>query len=201
MNVMEYTMKRKEAHKLWKDYVAAVKSNPRDKFLLDMKKVYNQLKSGRKIIDILKIFEISGVTDKFEPKLAITEASSEKVYCEYRENGSLHFKTRPFSWGLDRAKDSDVVLLNIFPKLPESQWTDKYNHHKRMEAVVPKIPASIRPKGKLNNYYVLWEVEQWKPVPPRDPFLLRRITNNMFVVVAGWQLTELERSVMRGRVY
>ena len=31
---------------------------------------------------------------------------------------------------------------------------------------------------------------------PRDPYLLRRITQDLFVVLAQWELTETERFVM-----
>ena len=34
----------------------------------------------------------------------------------------------------------------------------------------------------------------------RDPYLLRRINENLFVVLASWDLTELERAVMEGYV-
>lgn len=45
-----------------------------------------------------------------------------------------------------------------------------------------------------------WEVEKWKPVPPRDPILVKRLTPNLFGVLATWNLTELERAIIRGRI-
>ena len=47
---------------------------------------------------------------------------------------------------------------------------------------------------------MLWEVDEWSAAPDKDPFLLRRITPNMFVIVAAWELTDLEISVISGRM-
>jgi len=199
MDISSFSMKRKDARRLWKEYVAACKDNPKDKFLSDMKTVYGQLKSGRKIIDINKIFEASGVNEQFEPKLAIALAPNDTVFMEYQVSGSVVFRNRiGRSWKQSR---DDIVILNIFPKLPPAQWEGNYSQYMRRQSPVPVIPASVRPKGNLVNYYILWEVEKWENVPPKDPYLLRRLTPNMFVVVAGWNLTELERAVMKGRMH
>ncbi len=70
----------------------------------------------------------------------------------------------------------------------------RYYHDKRnMQRLLPK--------GSNENYYVLWEVDHWTREPPRDPYLLRRITDNMFVVIAAWNLTDLERAVIKGRTW
>ena len=64
---------------------------------------------------------------------------------------------------------------------------------------VPIIPAKFMPKGNLENYYILWEVKEWEEVPPaRDPLLLKRLTENMFVILAAWDVTPLEQSIIKG---
>ena len=203
MNVESFVMSKEEAKKLWKEYVEACKENPEDKFLQDMKQVYNQLSCGRKVVDINTIFQRSGLTFNGEPRLAIALATEKKVRCTYSKDGTVKFlnldayNTR---WGNNCVFAKDIDIKGIFPKIPEEKL-DRFNSDIVLETIVPKIPASIRPKGQLENYYVLWEVEKWKLVPPIDPYLLRRINDNMFVVVAGWNLTELERAVMKGRVW
>jgi hypothetical protein len=200
MNIEKFSMTKERAEKLWKEYIAACKDNPKDKFLNDMKKVYSQLKSGRKVVDINKIFENSLVNEKYEPKLAICKALAKEVYFRYGENGIILFSARNINkW--ESAVTDDIVISNIFPQLPQQFWEGNYDKIKRGTTIVPAIPASARPKGNLKGYYILWEVEKWAKIPPKDPYLLRRITPNMFVVVAGWNLSELERAVMRGRVY
>jgi len=200
MEIEKFSMTKEKSRKLWKEYVKACKDNPRDKFLDDMKKIYGQLKSGRKIIDINKIFERTLANDKYEPKLAICKASSGQVFFKYNENGVIQFSDRQINrW--DKSTADDIIISNIFPQLPQPFWEGQYDRIKKGKTIVPAIPASLRPKGNLDGYYILWEVEKWEKIPPKDPYLLRRITPNMFVIVAGWNLTELERAVMRGRIY
>jgi hypothetical protein len=56
---------------------------------------------------------------------------------------------------------------------------------------VPHIPPACRPKFGLHNYHILFEVQEWKAYPV-DPFLMRRVMGNLFVVEAEWDLTPLE---------
>lgn len=52
----------------------------------------------------------------------------------------------------------------------------------------------------MNKYHILWEAE-WSPIPPRDPMLLRRIGKaDLWVVVAHWDLTEVERAALSTRI-
>lgn len=199
MDITTFAMRKKKAHTLWKEYVAAVKHNKKDEYLKDMKAVYNQLKSGKKLVDIQTVFERGGINDQNQPKLAIALGSSKQCFCRYTQQGRIMFSHKSFGW--DSRED---VIIRGMPKLPDSMFTanQRWELHKDWQCPVPMIPASVRPPKKdMKHYYVLWEVDQWKPIPPRDPFLLRRITPNMFVVVAAWNLTELERAVMKGRVH
>ena len=64
---------------------------------------------------------------------------------------------------------------------------------------MPVIPVHLRPRRGLQNYHVLWEAE-WERIPPRDPMLLRRIgRGDMSLVVAAWDLTEVERAALATR--
>lgn len=69
--------------------------------------------------------------------------------------------------------------------------------------MAPLVPADVRPAtGQLRDWHVLWEVEAWHDspqtmTPPRDPYLLRYIGGSLWAVLAEWDLTELERAVMR----
>lgn len=47
-------------------------------------------------------------------------------------------------------------------------------------------------------FFVLWEVQRWESVPPVDPLLLRRLTNNLFSVLAEWNLSPVEQAIIRG---
>ena len=66
--------------------------------------------------------------------------------------------------------------------------------------MVPIVPLHLRPKRGLQNYYTLWEAE-WGPIVPKDPMLLRPIgKGDMWLVVAAWDLTEVERAALSTRL-
>jgi hypothetical protein len=73
-------------------------------------------------------------------------------------------------------------------------------------ALVPMIPLDVRPKtGIPENAYILWEVERWADerldvAPDIDPYLLKHIPGSLYAVIAEWEFTDLERSILRGRV-
>ncbi len=51
-----------------------------------------------------------------------------------------------------------------------------------------------------SNYHILWEAE-WTKIVPRDPYLLRRIGQaDLWLVVAAWNLTEVERAALSTRI-
>ena len=67
-------------------------------------------------------------------------------------------------------------------------------------AQVPPVPLHLKPKRGLASYFILWEAT-WQPEPARDPYLLRRIGRaDLWVVLAHWELTEVERAALATRV-
>jgi hypothetical protein len=71
----------------------------------------------------------------------------------------------------------------------------------RGRALVPLIPPRFRPSPRrLRHCHILWEVEVWEMVAPRDPALLRHIRGDLWAVLAVWDLSELERMVLSQRV-
>ena len=65
-------------------------------------------------------------------------------------------------------------------------------------AIVPIVPLHLRPKFNLSNYSILWEAD-WTAVP-HDPLLLRQLKGDLWIVLAAWDLTEVERAVLSQRV-
>jgi hypothetical protein len=65
-------------------------------------------------------------------------------------------------------------------------------------ALVPIVPPNLRPDRALSRYVILFEAE-WRPVPPVDPLLLRHLHGALYVVLAAWDLTPIERAVLAGR--
>jgi hypothetical protein len=83
---------------------------------------------------------------------------------------------------------------------PQGTFANTGVSHRTGNAVLPLIPIKYRPRRAMENYHVLWEAT-WEPVPPVDPFLLRRIDeSDLWLVLAMWELTEVERSVLATRI-
>lgn len=176
----------------------------------DMLALYAHMRHGGKVIDVWEAMKIAGLNDVDDPKLAIVRADSKRVRFErcfdwvhdnvssrYVSNGGIFY----------RFSDKKAPLKDVeIPKSFFPEWIKNKNDssiRRTVETVVPIIPARIMNplrSHKLENYHILWEVEKWELVPPIDPILLKRITPNMSLVLATWNLSKLERAVIRGRI-
>ena len=211
MDVATIEMPRGQARQKWEEYRDGCKDHPDNQFYKDMKKIYHALGQGRKLTDINKVIKKGGLNHQLMPRLSIARADSELSICQYNDNGDLQFYSGHHRRWSDGALKRDIFVQGQFPELEEKHkstyndraWDNVYRHNRRLSTTLPEIPPSVYPKGKLDNYYILWEVEEWAevPEPPGDPWLLHRLEpGNMFVVLAGWDLTELERTVVAGRM-
>jgi hypothetical protein len=176
----------------------------------DMLKVYGHLQHGKKIIDIFESFKKAGVNADGDPKLAICRADAKECFCQKHEDGSAIFSTD------SNINHRDIVrktLLDIkLPartfqwqkKDPAGSWPRYWNiKNEKIKTLVPIIPAKIlvnEVKVLLRNFHILWEVDEWKPIPPKDPILLKQLTPNLFGVLATWNLSKLEQAIIRGRI-
>jgi len=197
MYVSLIKMSKPKAYKLWKEYSKIIKEGKKEPYLKEMKALYNTIKSGRKVIDIYEAFKRAGVNDKGEPRLAIAPASFTEVRFTKSIGGSGSFHKS--SWSYPISKATCVYLPDgTYPEWKKEEGSNWNIDKKDIDTKVPTIPARYFPKGKLKNFWILWEAEDWKDVT-KDPMLLRRITRNLFVVLAVWNLTPLERALIRGR--
>lgn len=157
---------------------------------------YRALSRGMPVISLTEVFERIGRNTRGFPKLAICRADAQKVYVDVRQTWfpPHHFLRFIMDerWVSDRATRRYIQLpVAQHVQLPRGTWS----------AMVPLIPPPLRPKHALSNYHVLWEAD-WKnesPPAPRDPYLLKRLSPNLFAVIASWDLTPLERAVLAGR--
>jgi hypothetical protein len=189
MKVELLTEEKEAATAKYKEYLQASKTS-RDKTIHELKKVYNHIRKGKMVIDIFKVIPGGGVREGHQPNLAICQATAKKVLCRYSRNGDILFRDAS-TWKMKRF---DIRLDKAMPTWEEGRWSVD------LEAPVPIIPPKFRP-GKLTpDYYILWEVDTWTMAPSRDPYLLRRLTSNLFLVCAAWDLTDIEMAVMAGRI-
>ena len=193
-------MPEAKAKEEWKKYCKLIKERKGkvEHHLKELKATYYNLSKGFKIIDIYEAFKSQGLTENEEPKIAICRADIKNVIFQKESEGRGLFTDNTGAWGRSKF---DVQLPSYtfkeFTLIDGSQWAIK---NKSISAPTPVIPAEIMPDGKLENYYILWEVEEWKPVPPKDPILLKRISPNLFAVIATWNLTKIEQAVMKGHI-
>lgn len=158
---------------------------------------YEQLAQGRPLLNLRDCFLQCPADAQGRPRLAIARSDRKQVHVSRRGQGRVRFDTRSvWSW---RNPDR-------FPELwLDIEWTGQARDG---YALVPIIPADVRAKIPLGvadrDCQILWEVEQWSDralgaQADRDPYLLRHLGGDLYVVLAEWDLTELERAVMAGR--
>ena len=154
---------------------------------------YEAMAQGRPLLNLVDVFQETGLGEDERPKLAMARADRKQVMVRvYKNHVEFNALKNPWRWGYEGSLVIKVPVQN-----PVEWRKDGY-------ALVPMVPADVRPKGNLRDYFILWEVEQWarRPLiaePDRDPYLLRHVSGDLYAVVAEWDLTELERMIMAGR--
>lgn len=149
---------------------------------------YRALSRGCQLIDLHETLRQGGVNSVNHPKLAICRADSQ--WCWFDASRSVRGRA---TYSIDRfAYDGHT---RKFVAVPRTLFGPNYELHQTIHALVPSIPPSLRPKGSLDKYHILWEA-RWEAIAPRDPALLRHIAGPLYAVLATWDLTELERAVL-----
>ena len=214
MQVEEFVLvkeKAKEELVALKQALKQQSSLAKEQVYLDQQRVYGHMTHGGKVIDVFESFKKAGLNEDTDPKLAICRANAKVVFAQKLNSGSIFFQgdTQRPAWKMTK-KNGDIKLPNgTFAWTIEeatSQWNPnvkiKQIKHQNIKTLVPIIPAKLLSlvRAKLCNYHILWEVEKWELLPPRDPILVRQLTPNLFGVIATWELTDLERAIIRGRI-
>lgn len=200
MNVTTITAPVDEAKAKLAEYRAALKKRY-DKTDEALAKTYAQLAKGNMIVNVRDAIVGAGVDELHRPKMAIARADATHVWYQ-RSIGTA----RRGTWTQVAAFFSDNSKRNVANsfELPRGAFLNCPEEcsrvtHTRIRAMVPLIPPQFRPPHSLSNYHMLWDVEgAWENEPPVDPFLIKRISGDLFAVLAVWDLTELERGVLKG---
>jgi|AGTN01.1.fsa_nt_gi hypothetical protein len=201
MQMAELKMPADEARAAFLDYRRAVRANrtAEDELLMN---AYRQVASGKRVIDIYATIKAGGLDEQQRPKLAIGRAIWPRVFL-YRGHWPLQFRRHNQATYCK----SDVVEIPeaILGRPPEVKRVRPDGTTFRSTptisgmALTPSIPPWARPKFKLEGYHILWEAV-WEKAPPVDPALLKHIGGPLYVVLATWDLTPLERSVLSLRL-
>ena len=193
METEQIVVDRHEARELWRKYRKHRHySKPID---WEIQRTYQLISQGKLVIRALASVTAAGVNEADGlPKLAICRADATECYYRWHGDGGARFSMTAWARNSHRRTYIDFPA-GSFPKPVETSrsWS-------RAVAIVPLIPIDLRPKRGLENYHVLWEAV-WQPAPPIDPMLLRRIgAADLWIVVAAWELTEVERAALAARI-
>ena len=175
-----------------------------------LKDMYRELSKGMRILSLPSTIRDGGLDAEKLPKLAICRASADWCRLErFSDNGTLgicFYDDVVARWS--RPTISQRITIPAAFSAPEvTNFTYRRNNNlpelSSRRAMVPSIPAYLRPVdiATPNKYFILWEAE-WTKAPPVDPILLRRVSkgdNTNWVVLAQWDLTPLEQSMLAGR--
>lgn len=210
MEVEELQVDRKDVESELENIRQAIKEgyiSKRTTLARDLLAVYGHLKHGGKIIDVFEAFRKAGLNEEGHPKLAIVSFDARWCYLYKKNNGAAIFsKENKEAWKTHAVKGIGDVELP-----PDTYEWDAEKLEKeglRFKTVAPMIPPRVNAiaSAKLvpQYYHVIYEPEIWAkskvPTPPRDPILVKRLTPNIFGIIATWDLTKLERSIIRGRL-
>jgi hypothetical protein len=187
MNVAKIELDRSEARRLQHEYKAhRAFQTEQDR---EIERTYRLIAAGKVVIQARESIRLAGLGADGFPKLALTRADAKTCRVQMATNGECRMWMDD-GW-MPRAESKRVILPpGTFPE--RKDWA-------KAEGVVPLIPVHLRPKTALENYHILWEAE-WRRVVPRDPYLLRHVGGDIWIVLAAWDLTEVERAAMATRL-
>lgn len=200
MELTTIDMDRTEARQKFLEYRRSVRArhNAEDEQIM---RGYRALALGHQVIDIVSTLKQGGTTTipsrwkndqpRWVPRLGLMRADQPWCYVQTTDSGGVefHHTGRPKTG----ERRNYFRWQNLFtpPAGTGRSWWDA-------KAMVPPVPPGLRPSDKIGNYHILFEAE-WKREPPQDPALLKHIGGDLYAVLAVWDLTELERSVLGGR--
>jgi hypothetical protein len=180
MNVQPIAVEKLAAQAALKEYKAH--RSVYDKRDWEIEKIYRQIARGRTVISVNDAIIRGGIDQLGRPRLAIMRADQTAVRCSAWRSDRVQFCCE----GAGRSSDLSF----------EIPWANRSVINNRdLRALLPRIPPQHRPAaGTLAKYHILWEAD-WTAIP-RDPYLLKRIGKDAWVVLAAWDLTDVEMSVL-----
>lgn len=208
MNVTTIEMAQEAARLKFEEYRASFRrrADATDKTLM---RTYKQLAEGRQLLDLAEVMREGGVDALHRPQLAIARADATHVTYErsnwfqgqvsrvFRSEPQRRFRRNIFRFQQDVFEDCPSDCRQVM-QTARRQFAN-HEHLRALRAMVPIIPPNLRPATDPGGFAILWDVKgAWLNVPPKDPILLKHIEGSLWAVLAVWDLTELERAVLKG---
>lgn len=168
-----------------------------------LKKAYAAIATGKRVFNMNTVLRDAGLFEGTHmPKIAIVRADAQTV--QFRRAGggdACRFVGSRRGYPHDIESKHTMFAQSLFGEKVTWNWRRDRNiwQIEQYAALVPFIPPRFRP-AKLEDYFIMWE-PLWKKAPPTpDPFLLRPLGSGLFAVVAQWDMTPLEQSILEGRI-
>lgn len=194
MNIDTLNVPEDEAREKLAEYesVLASERTAEDRAILA---AYRAAARGLPVIRLSKTVQAGGFFGNGLPKIAVVRADASECYVYWDWDRALVFSDQPESRNQGAVVGKRTVRVPA--ERPALVVSSRGTYWSRARTMVPIIPPKHRPRWpRVRNCHLLWEVEAWKPVPPRDPALIRHIRGDLWSVLAVWDLTELERYVL-----
>ena len=180
----------------YRNVLAAERSTEDDALAM----AYRAIVRGSNVISLPQTIEAGGFFENGLPRIAIVRADATECWIEVQSYRWRNPRTS-YVFASDRRSNNrgaqvgaDTVRVELPHREVEGPLTS------RGHTIVPLIPPAHRPKpNRLRHRHILWEVEEWSPVPPKDPALLQHLRGDLWAVLSVWDLTELERAVLSSR--
>jgi hypothetical protein len=161
---------------------------------------YQALAKGESVIDLVSTIRTGGGRLQpggwrgavWVPNLAVMRADQRWCWVSTHSDGRVEYHSKR-SYTSRETRNLVALPPGTLPS-PSGANTS----YGEARAMVPPVPPHHRPAAALGSYHILFEAE-WRDVAPEDPALLRHIGGDLYVIVATWDLTELERTVLAGR--
>jgi hypothetical protein len=147
-------------------------------------RAYRAIARGKVVIRAFDSVRQAGFDKQGLPRLALIRADVRRCICTVSSN-RVTFRAD------SRSARHEVEVPWEAAKNEQRGW-------RRGAALVPIIPLNLRPKASaLSSYHILWEAD-WTEAPV-DPLLLKRLQGDLWVVVAAWDLSPVERAIIAER--
>jgi hypothetical protein len=158
---------------------------------------YRAAARGMPILSLSETIDAGGFFDNGLPRIAIVRADATQCFVTQDMAGSWKIDL-VFSRNRDSENRGALVGADTVRVHTSREWNSR-DSWRRGSTIVPNIPPPHRPNPRrLHRFHILWEVEKWTMVAPRDPALLKHIGGDLWAVMAVWDLTDLERAVLAG---
>ncbi len=177
MNLVTLEMTPRNARTEAERYAKCENLTPQDKHILE---AYRSIAHGGKIIALGETLRKAGLNENGTPKLAICRADAKEVTLTFYMDGMEFTGDDVGYWHMRKVKTENFT---------------KWNSREHISARLPYVPPYIR-VGNMSDYFILWEVKWKSKPPPSDPFLLKRLDDNLFRVVSAWDITPIEAAAL-----